>query len=259
MSNTYGNTSIVMPDSANTVYSYVKRKLGDGVIEVNVSDDQIWDRILDALQFFRDYSDDGTERTYIPYQLTADDIKNSCIPVANNVCEVIRVINPRSMDRNKFTSIDYNMMHLINFSDFMGAIYSGMFTELSLMKQKIEEIDQMFRTTKSIRYNVNTGKLYWEENFSDVFNTGDYFVYEAFVILDPATYNHMWSNRLFLNLCTAYVKRQWGENLKKFGSIPLFGGVTLNGQETYNEGVQESKDAEEAIISQADKAPFFLG
>lgn len=255
----FGNTNIVMPSTANNVVTYIKRKLGDGVIEINVSEDQIYDRILDALQFYRDYATDGTERTYISHQLTQEDIDNNYITVPNSVFEVLRVINPRSMDRNKFTSIDYNMMHLINFSDFMGSMYTGMFTELTLMKQKIQEIDDMFRTSKSIRFNVNSKKLYWEENFTDVFEVGNWFVYEAFAVMDPAEYNAMWSNRLFLNLAAAYVKIQWGSNLKKFGAIPLFGGMTLNGQEIYNEGREEAKEAEQAIIDYSDKIPFFFG
>jgi hypothetical protein len=248
-----------MPASANNVISYIKRNLGDGVIEVNVSEEQILDRILDALQFFRDYSEDGTERTYVSYQLTQTDIDNNYVEVSNNVVEVVRVINPRSMDRNKFTSIDYNMAHLINFSDFMGSVYTGLFTELTLMKQKIEEIDQLFRTQKSIRFNNYAGKLYWEENFSDVFQEGDWFVYEAFVVLDPGQYERMWSNRLFLDLATALVKKQWGTNLKKFGAIPLFGGMTISGQQIYNEAVEEIRIAKDEIINQSFKTPFFMG
>lgn len=259
MSLYYGNTGIILPSSANNVVEYIKRRLGEDVSEVNVSDAQILDRILDALQFFRDYSEDGTERTYISYQLTQEDIDNGYVPVANSVFEVTKVINPRSMDRNKFTSIDYNMMHLINFSDFMGSVYTGSFTELTLMKQKIEEIDQMFRTEKSIRFNTYSRKLYWAENFSDVFEAGQWFVYEAFIIVDPSEHEGMWSNRLFLDLATAYTKMQFGTNIKKFGAIPLFAGMTLNGTEIYNEGKDEAQIAKDEIIGTASKAPFFMG
>lgn len=255
----YGNTSIILPSSANNVVDYIKRRLGDGVIEINVSEAQILDRIMDALQFFRDYSEDGTERAYITAQLTQEDIDRNYIQTANNVFEVVRVINPRSMDRNKFTSIDYNMMHLINFSDFMGSVYTGSFTELTLMKQKIEEIDQMFRTEKPIRFNTYSGQLHWEENFTDVFHVGDFFVYEAFVVMDPGVYEKMWSNRYFLDLATAYTKMQWGSNLKKFGSIPLFGGMTLNGQSIYNEAVNEANEAKEEIKNTSFRTPFFMG
>jgi len=47
------------------------RKLGAPVIEINVDDDQIEDRIDEALMYFRDYHFDGIERVYIPHQITA--------------------------------------------------------------------------------------------------------------------------------------------------------------------------------------------
>jgi hypothetical protein len=47
------------------------RKLGAPVIEINVDDDQVEDRIDEALMYFRDYHFDGIERVYIPHQITA--------------------------------------------------------------------------------------------------------------------------------------------------------------------------------------------
>ena len=40
------------------------------VIEVNVDDDQVSDRIDDALQHWNEYHFDGTERTYVKHKLT---------------------------------------------------------------------------------------------------------------------------------------------------------------------------------------------
>lgn len=47
------------------------RKLGAPVIEINIDDDQIEDRVDEALMYFRDYHFDGIERVYIPHQITA--------------------------------------------------------------------------------------------------------------------------------------------------------------------------------------------
>jgi hypothetical protein len=43
---------------------------------------------------------------------------------------------------------------------------------------------------------------------------------------------------------TALIKRQWGENMKKFGGIQLPGGVVLNGQQVYDEADDEIKQIE---------------
>lgn len=47
------------------------RKLGAPVIDINVDEDQIEDRIDEALRYFRDYHFDGVERFYLHYQITA--------------------------------------------------------------------------------------------------------------------------------------------------------------------------------------------
>jgi hypothetical protein len=48
---------------------------------------------------------------------------------------------------------------------------------------------------------------------------------------------------------TALIKRQWGENMKKFGGIQLPGGVILNGKETYDEAVDELQKIEAQMQS----------
>ena len=44
--------------------TYCLRRLGFPVIEINVDDDQVEDRINDALQYFTDYHFDGTQQVY---------------------------------------------------------------------------------------------------------------------------------------------------------------------------------------------------
>ena len=46
---------MAVPSSRTTFKNYCLRSLGFGVIDINVSDDQIDDRIDEALQFFAQY------------------------------------------------------------------------------------------------------------------------------------------------------------------------------------------------------------
>ena len=52
------------------------RRLGKPLNEVNVDDDQLEDRIDDALQYFWDYHFSGSEKTYYKYAITAQDKTN---------------------------------------------------------------------------------------------------------------------------------------------------------------------------------------
>jgi uncharacterized radical SAM superfamily protein len=46
---------------------------------------------------------------------------------------------------------------------------------------------------------------------------------------------------------TALIKRQWGENLKKFTGVVLPGGITLDGKTIYDEAVEEIRQIEEQV------------
>ena len=65
---------MAVPNSKSTLKEYCLRALGKPVIEINVDDDQVDDRIDEALQYFAQYHYDGVERMYMKYQVTADDI-----------------------------------------------------------------------------------------------------------------------------------------------------------------------------------------
>ena len=58
---------------------YCLRRLGFPVIEINVDEDQVDDRIDDALEFYADYHFDGTQKTYLAVELTQTDIDNGYI------------------------------------------------------------------------------------------------------------------------------------------------------------------------------------
>jgi hypothetical protein len=49
------------PNSRATLISYCKRELGHPVIEINVDDDQVDDRIDEALQFYQEYHHDAID------------------------------------------------------------------------------------------------------------------------------------------------------------------------------------------------------
>ena len=65
---------MAVPNSKATLKEYCLRALGKPVIEINVDEDQIDDRIDEALQYFSQYHYDGVERMYMKYQITQDDI-----------------------------------------------------------------------------------------------------------------------------------------------------------------------------------------
>ena len=55
------------PNTRTTLKEYCLRNLGKPVIDINVDDDQIEDRLDEALQYFSQYHSDGVERMYLKY------------------------------------------------------------------------------------------------------------------------------------------------------------------------------------------------
>ena len=46
---------MAVPSSRATLIDYCKRRLGEPVIEVNVDEDQVEDRVDEALQYYREF------------------------------------------------------------------------------------------------------------------------------------------------------------------------------------------------------------
>ena len=67
---------MAQPNSRDSLIEYCLRKLGAPVIEINVDPDQLEDRLDDALQMWQEFHADGTIRTYLVHQVTADDLTN---------------------------------------------------------------------------------------------------------------------------------------------------------------------------------------
>jgi hypothetical protein len=63
------------PSSREELKQYCLRTLGSPVIEINVDDDQLEDRIDEGIQFFQEYHFDGIERMYHIHKITASELK----------------------------------------------------------------------------------------------------------------------------------------------------------------------------------------
>ena len=76
---------MAVPNSRAALIDYAKRKLGEPVIEVNVDEDQVEDRVDEALQYYQEFHSDATVRTYLKHQITATDVANEYISLSSNI------------------------------------------------------------------------------------------------------------------------------------------------------------------------------
>ena len=65
---------MAIPNTRANLKEYCLRSLGKPVIDINVDEDQVEDRLDEALQYFAQYHTDGVERMYLKYKVTEDDL-----------------------------------------------------------------------------------------------------------------------------------------------------------------------------------------
>ena len=229
---------------------YCLRRLGFPVIELNLDDDQIEDRIDDALQYWQDYHFDGTQKVYYIKAIDQNDITNKYLDLteakdaSNNALDIIGVtrIFPVQDSQASISMFDLRyQLRLNELYDFTSASYIN----YTLTMQHLRSLELLFSGEVPIRFQRHMQRLYidwaWGKSEAPV---GTVVIAEAYANIDPSIYQKVWNDRWLKEYATALIKRTWGNNLKKFSGIQLPGGVTLNGDKIYDEAVGEIEKLE---------------
>lgn len=235
---------------------YCLRRLGSPVIEINVDEDQIEDRIDDAFQFYREYHYDAVEMVYLKHQFSEQDITNQYISVPDSVVGVNRILPfSNKSDGTNIFSIRYQIL--------LNDLYSLMSTQIIYyyqVKQELELINQILVGVKPVRFNRHMNRLYIDMDWTGDAAVGDWIIVECYRILDPETYRDVYNDMFLKRYCTALIKRQWGENLKKFSGVQLPGGVTINADQIYQDALTEITQIESEMQSRFElPVDFFTG
>ena len=229
--------------SREQLKEYCLRRLGAPVIEINVDGDQVEDRIDDAFQFYREYHYDAVEKVYLKHLITAEDITNQYLTMSDAITGIERVFP--FMNKSTGTNI-FDIKYQILIND----LYTLMSTYLiyyTAVRQELELINQLLVGQKPIRFNRNMNRLYIDMDWAADVVPGTYIIVDCWRILDPDTFTDVYNDMMLKKYATALIKRQWGENLKKFAGVQLPGGVTLNGEVIYQEAVAEILQIENDI------------
>ncbi len=254
------------PSTRETLKQYCLRNLGKPVIDINVDDDQVEDRIDEALQYFSQYHVDGVERMYLKYQVTQADVTRMTTDSSESITEdsvttawttgnnflvvpsaVISVINvfPLS-DRANLNMFDVRyQLRLNDLYDFS----STSIVHYQMTMQHLDFLDHVLVGEKPMRFNHLSNRLYIDQDWATDITAGEYLIMEVYRRLDPATYTDMFDDIYLKRYTTTLIKRQWGQNLSKFNGTAMLGGVTLNGPELFSTAIAEQQKLEEEIRS----------
>jgi hypothetical protein len=316
------------PATRQQLIDYCLRELGHPVVEINVDDDQVSDRIDAALQYYQDYHYDGVERLYLKQQVTATRITlgtsnaidfalgttvtgsssgayatvcselnttsngttllvrgstgtwttGETIVGSNGTTSTVASVSLGNVDRQYFELDDsiIGVRRVLPFSavntgqSYMWDIryqmrLNDMFDLLSTsiiyyeqVKSHLALIDQLLVGSKSFRFQRHQNRLYLDMSWNTDVSVGEYVIVECYKILNPDDWTDVYNDRFLKRYATALIKKQWGNNLKKFAGIQMPGGITLNGQVIYDEAVAEIAFLENEAQSTYVEPPDFM-
>jgi len=225
----------MIPVDRQTFKDYCLRKLGYPVTDVNVSEEQIDDRVDEAIFYFNKFHYDGTEKNYYKYQVTDTDITNRYITMPANIIGVSNIfdITALSGSNNLFSaSFQLALSDLFSINGMDLVPYYSVLQNLSL-------IQQILVGQKPIRFNSITNILHLDMDWATV-PSGMFLLIDCYSVIDPSIYPNFWKEEWLVNYACQLIKQQFGTNLKKY-NMPMVGGVTFNGQQIYNEATEELK------------------
>lgn len=235
---------MAQPTNREEFISWCLRKLGAPVINIDVAQEQVEDRVDEALSFYWDYHFDGSDKIYYKHQVTEADIKNKYIRLPENIIGAVSVFPPNGQSVSGPADM-FNITYQIMLNDIW-TMTSESLVPYYMTREKLATMQEILVGQVPIRYNRHRNLLHLDMNWSKV-RPGQFLLVEAYEIVDPEVFEDVWKDRWLQNYATALIKVQWGSNLTKFIGQQLVGGVQFNGERILDDGVRERDDLEDKM------------
>jgi len=262
-----------------TLKQYCLRALGKPVIEINVEDDQVEDRIDEALQYFAQYHYDGVERMYLKYQVTADDVTRArsdetlstvtdtadstvtasfkegknYIPMPSNVMSVVQIFPFTDKAALNLFDVRYQL-RLNDLYDFS----STSIIHYDMTLRHLDMLDHILVGERPLRFNQHKNRLYIDMDWANDIDAGDFIIIECYRKLDGSTFTDVFDDIFLKKYLIQLIKRQWGQNLSKFQGVAMLGGVQMNGEQIYSQAQDEINKLEEQIQLSYELPPNYM-
>ena len=235
---------------------YCRRALGEPVVELNIDDQQVEDRIDEAIEYFRLYHYDGVEKIYLKHLVTQNDIDQQSIPVPDLVYGVTRVFNVAAGTSTSKSIFD--LQYQLRLNDLYD-LTSTSVIYYSMVMSHLALLDQTLNGHPLYRFNRLNGRLYIDKSWGSIVAPNTYILVECYRAMDPEVATKMYNDSWLKHYATALIKKQWAVNIKKFSGLQLPGGVTLDGDKLYQEAQDEIKQLEDDLMNKSAPLEFMLG
>ena len=263
------------PATRETLKQYALRALGKPVIEINVDDDQLEDRLDEALQYFAQYHYDGVQRAYLKYQYTQADKDRMTADSTESITK--NSVTTSWKEGNNFLVVPESVISEINIFPFsnksnmnlfdvryqlrLNDLYDFSSTSIinyDIVLRHLDFLDHILVGEKPLRFNQHDNRLYIDMDWKNDLAVGEFIVIEAYRKMDPETHTDVYNDIYLKRYVTSLFKKQWGANLSKFDGVAMIGGVTLNGRQIYSEALQDIEKLETEIRSTIELNPAMI-
>jgi hypothetical protein len=258
---------MAVPSTKATLKSYCLRSLGSGVIDINVSDDQIDDRLDEALQYFAEYHYDGVERMYLKHKITSDDLSRATTDESTTATDTAdNSVTATWLEGKGFIPVPEAVISVVSVFPFTDSATANMFDlryqlrlndlydfsstsimEYQMTLQHLDFLEHILVGEVPIRFSQHQQRLYLDMDWNNDIKVDEFIIIECYRKLDPATFTDIFNDMYLKRYATALIKRQWGANLSKFNGVSMLGGVTMNGETIYSQAQEELQRLEEQI------------
>ena len=246
------------PTTRAELITHCLRRLGEPVLEVNVDEDQLEDRVDEALQFYQEYHSDAIVKNYYKYAITAADVTNEYITLPSTITTVQRIF---PIDSSASSNNMFSARYQLRLNDIYDLGFIGSLAHYEQTQQYLSMLDMKLNGTPQVNFSRRQNRLYINGDFADSdIKAGDYIIAEIYQIVNPDTFSAVWDDMWLKEYGTALIKQQWGSNLMKFEGMQLPGGVQLNGRQIFDDATNEIAQLRERIRLKHELPPnFFVG
>ena len=235
---------------------YCLRALGEPVVEINIDEQQVEDRVDEAIEYFRQYHFDGIEKVYLKHNITQQNIDDKYIEVPDLIYGITKVY-PVASGTSTSKSI-FDLQYQLRLNDLYDLTSTSVMYYTQVMSH-LALLDLTLNGHPLYRFNRLSNKLYIDTVWSEKMQVGNYLLVECYRAMDPAAAPRMYGETWIKHYTTALIKKQWAVNLKKFSGMQLPGGVSIDGPALYAEAMAEIKDLEDEMMNKSAPLEWFMG
>lgn len=235
---------------------YCLRELGHPLIQINVADEQIEDRVEEALEYFREWHYDGIEKVYLKHKLTQENLDTKQIKLDDSL--IYGVTRVHQFGSGQSSNDMFNLEYQIRLEDLYNLLDSDLIN-YSMTQQHLTLLNRLLVGEHPFRYNRILNVIHLDQDLKRTFEVGEYILVECYRVLDPAEAPNLWGNQWLKHYTTALIKKQWASNVKFYGNMQLPGGIVIDGDSLYQEATSEIQELKDTLETMSVPLFFEMG